>query len=102
MIIFKEMWILQSPTFLRPRTHVGLEVGPHVGCFIEDSEELPGKPTDELSQEQNAQHLDHLYLDDDENSLLIQNFTQHYYITWLRDLTVRELSESYDVRIFQE
>ena len=62
-------------------THIRIEVRLHRGCFIEDGEELPGKPTDELSQEQNAQHLDHLHLDDDENSLLIPNLTQYYLYT---------------------
>ena len=33
----------------------------HRSRFIEDGEELPWKPTDELGQEQNTQHLDHLW-----------------------------------------
>ena len=41
-------------------THIGIEVRLNRGCFIEYGEELPGKPADELSQKQNAQHLDHL------------------------------------------
>ena len=84
-------------------THIRIEVRLHRGCFIEDGEELPGKPTDELSQEQNAQHLDHLHLDDDELSFDIEfDPILFVHITWLLDLAVRELSESYNVRIFQE
>ena len=87
-------------------THIRIEVRLHRGCFIEDGEELPGKPTDELSQEQNAQHLNHLHLDDDENSLLLLLIIEFdpilfVHITWLLDLAVRELSESDNVRIFQ-
>ena len=32
-------------------THIRTEVRLHRGCLIEDGEELPGKPTDELHQE---------------------------------------------------
>ena len=53
-------------------THIRIEVRLHRGCFIEDGEELPGKPTNELNQKQNAQHLDHLYLDNYENTLFYQ------------------------------
>ena len=47
---------------MRITTHIGTEVRLHRSCFVEDGKELPREPTDELSQEQNAQHLDHLYL----------------------------------------